>query len=169
MDNALTLGFLGAGKMATALAGGFLKAGLIQSEHLFASDPYQTALQSFVDKTGARLQSNNVEVVNQARFLILAVKPGQVDSVLEEIKGQIKGHQVLVSIAAGIRIATLERGLPPQTQIVRVMPNTPALVGASASPMRSTHLSARTMSLWFRSCFPPWVWRPRWMNLCWMQ
>lgn len=133
MDKDLTLGFLGSGKMATALAEGFLQAGLIKSGDLYASDVYESALNTFTEKTGARPARTNVEVVSNARVLVLAVKPGQIVGLLEEIRNDIEPQHLIVSIAAGVRISALEKGLPPKTAVIRVMPNTPALVGASAS------------------------------------
>ncbi len=133
MSETLTLGFLGAGKMATALAKGFIGAGLTSPEQVIASDPSAEALKSFGKETGARTTGSNLEVVRAADVLLLAVKPAHVASVLEEIRRQFTGRHLLISIAAGVPLARLEAGLNPSARLVRVMPNTPALVGASAS------------------------------------
>jgi pyrroline-5-carboxylate reductase len=129
----LTIGFLGAGKMATALAKGFVKAGLVSGKQIIASDLYEGARTAFAQEVGAMVTASNVEVVKFAQVLILAVKPDQVAGVLAEIRGTFGSEHLLVSIAAGLPLAKLESGLSATARVIRVMPNTPALVGASAS------------------------------------
>ncbi len=128
-----SIGFLGAGKMATALAQGFLKAGLVDAPRLFASDVVPAAALSFSNATGGRSLPNNREVAAAADVLVVAVKPDQVAGVLHDIRDMLdpQRHRIL-SIAAGVSIASLESAAPGQ-RVIRVMPNTPALVGASAS------------------------------------
>ena len=129
----LTIGFLGAGRMATALAQGFLRAGLVTAEAIIASDPSEAARAAFAKATGAKTCGLNADVVKAAAVLVLAVKPEQVGGVLAEIRGQLGARHLLLSIAAGVPLARLEAGLGPGARLVRVMPNTPALVGASAT------------------------------------
>ena len=129
----LTIGFLGAGKMAAALAKGFLSAGLVKPGQILASDPVPAARTAFAAATGARATASNAGVAKFARLLVLAVKPGQVSEVLAEIRPQLTRRHLLVSIAAGVTIAQLEGHLGRGARVIRVMPNTPALVGASAS------------------------------------
>jgi pyrroline-5-carboxylate reductase len=129
----LRIGFLGAGKMALALARGIVKAGLLRSENLIASDPVEAARTTFSKETGGRSTSSNSEVVKFAPVLIVAVKPDQVNDLLQELKSQFTSKHLLISIAAGVPIARFEAALGPESRVVRVMPNAPALVGASAS------------------------------------
>lgn len=133
MSATLTIGFLGAGKMASALARGFLKAGLVTPEHLLASDLYEGARAAFATATQARVTASNREVLAGANVLILAVKPDQVAGVLQEIRPVFGPQHLLLSIAAGVTLAKLEAGLTGPARLIRVMPNTPALVGASAT------------------------------------
>lgn len=133
MSAKLTIGFLGAGKMATALGQGFVNAKLAKPSQLTASDPFAAAAEHFAKETGAKLVASNVEVAKAAKVLILATKPDQVAAVLAEIKPHFTREHVLISIAAGFPIARLEAGLPEGARVVRVMPNTPALIGLSAS------------------------------------
>jgi pyrroline-5-carboxylate reductase len=128
-----TIGFVGAGKMASALARGFIQANLTAADRTIASDPVETARSSFARDTGARITESNLDVLKFADVLVLAVKPGQVADVLEEINGQFSGNHLLLSIAAGVTLAKLENGLGHGARVIRVMPNTPALVGASAT------------------------------------
>jgi len=127
------LGFLGAGKMATALAKGFIRAGLVAPGQIVASDPNESSRSGFVSETGANTIDSNTGVVRAANVVILAVKPGNVAAVLKEIGPAFTQQHLLISIAAGMTLGTLESALPAKARVIRVMPNTPALVGASAS------------------------------------
>ena len=129
----LTIGFIGAGKMATALAKGFLKAGLVTAADLIAGDAIPAACDLFAQETGARTTGRNLDVVAASSVLVLAVKPDQVAAVLDEIRGTLTPQHLLLSIAAGVTLARLETGLGTGARVIRVMPNTPALIGASAS------------------------------------
>lgn len=133
MSAKFTIGFLGAGKMATALAKGFVNAGLVKPNQLLACDVAPAARAAFAKATGAKTTASNVEVAQFANVLLLAVKPQQVAEVLEELHGIVARKHLLISIAAGVPLAKLEGGLATGARVIRVMPNTPALVGASAS------------------------------------
>ena len=133
MASKLTIGFLGAGKMATALAKGFVKAGIVTPKQIIAGDTSEAAGAAFAKEVGAKTTAFNPDVVKSAGVLILAVKPDQVAGLLAEIRGQFTEKHLLISIAAGVTLAKLEAGLGPDARLVRVMPNTPALIGASAS------------------------------------
>jgi len=133
MEPKLTIGFLGAGKMANALAKEFLRAELVSAKRLVASDPIPAARTAFGRETGAATTASNLEVVQAAKVLVLAVKPDQFSAVLGEIRPAFNRDHLLMSIAAGVTLAKLEAGLGSGARAVRVMPNMPALVGASAS------------------------------------
>jgi pyrroline-5-carboxylate reductase len=133
MPAKLTLGFLGTGKMATALAKGFIQAGLVTARQVFGSDLVAAARTGFGRQTGARIVPSNVQVAELASVLFLAVKPDQTTNVLEEIRDRFTPRHLLISIAAGVPTARLESALPPRARVIRVMPNTPALVGTSAT------------------------------------
>jgi pyrroline-5-carboxylate reductase len=126
------IGFLGAGKMATALARGWLNAGLARAERLFAADPAPQPRQSFTADTGVRTTADNREVVAASDLLILAVKPQSMRSLLAEIRPAVAARHLTVSIAAGITLRQLSDALGGDARLIRVMPNTPCLVGASA-------------------------------------
>ena len=135
MSDDLRIGFLGAGKMATALAQGWLKAALVRADALRASDPLPEARTSFAQTTGARALASNRQVVAESDLVVLAVKPQQLAEVLAEIGPAVQtGQPLLVSIAAGVGLQTISDRLGvPGCRLVRVMPNTPCLVGASAT------------------------------------
>lgn len=134
MGTELRIGFLGAGKMATALAKGFVNAGLARAGDLLASDPVEGARQAFAKDVGAKASASNAEVLKFANVLVLAVKPDHVKEVLTEARQHFTEKHLVISIAAGVPIEKLATALGiSRARIVRVMPNTPALVGASAS------------------------------------
>jgi pyrroline-5-carboxylate reductase len=133
MSADLTLGFLGAGKMASALAKGFVRGGLVEPGRLVASDVVEVTREAFARTVGGRVTALNEDVPRLAQVLVLAVKPDQVSGVLDDIRSCFTPEHLLISIAAGVTIRTIEAGLPDGARVIRVMPNTPALVGASAS------------------------------------
>ncbi len=133
MASKLNIGFLGAGKMATALAKGFVRTGIVTAKQIIAGDVSEAACAAFAKETGAKTTPFNPDVVKFAEILVLAVKPDQVGGLLGEIREHFTEKHLLISIAAGVPLAKLEAGLGAGARLIRVMPNTPALVGASAS------------------------------------
>ncbi len=127
------IGFLGAGQMATALASGWIRTGLLDPARTLAADPYPVARSRFEQLTGAKTVSTNVEVAAAADVLVLAVKPQVLGGVLAEVRPHLAPRHLVVSIAAGVTLATLADALGTGTRLIRVMPNTPCLVGASAT------------------------------------
>ena len=129
-----TIGFIGAGQMATALGRGCVTSGLVPGGQVIAADPSDKARGHFGQQVpGAQLAADNRQVLAQADIVVLAVKPQKMSSVLVDISPQVELRQLLVSIAAGVTLAKLTAGLPSGTRLVRVMPNTPCLVGLGAS------------------------------------
>ena len=128
----LRVGFLGGGKMATALARGLIQSGFIAPDQITASDISSSARDAFSEATGARATPDNAQTIANADVLVLAVKPHVIESVLDEIQEAGNPDSLIVSIAAGVTLATLELHLSG-FRIVRVMPNTPCLVGAGAA------------------------------------
>ncbi|MGA2029037.1 MAG: pyrroline-5-carboxylate reductase [Verrucomicrobiota bacterium] len=129
----LKIGFLGAGKMATALAKGFVRAEIVFPKEIIASARSAATRKIFEKETGAKAVASNSEVLEFANVIILGVKPIQVAEVLVEQRDNFTKNHLLISIAAGVTLAKLENGLPAGTRVIRVMPNTPALVGEAAS------------------------------------
>ena len=126
------IGFLGAGRMATALARGWLSAGLVRPDGCRASDPLPQARQAFTAETGLPAGPDNRAVVTASDVLVLAVKPQSMAALLSEVRGEVR-RQLVVSIAAGVTLRQLTEALGTDCRLVRVMPNTPCLLGASAS------------------------------------
>jgi len=123
------IGFIGAGNMAFALAKAIKKARLAKS--IIASDVRRGRLDFIKKELKINVTKDNKEVVKKSDIIFLAVKPQIIDKVLGEIKGIVKG-KLIVSIAAGVKLSKLETKLK-NAKVVRVMPNTPCLVGEMAA------------------------------------
>ena len=116
--------------MATALARGFVSAGLLDAESVLASDPSEESRRQFAAEVpGATVESDNRLVVPMADVVVLAVKPQLMAEALKDIHQPLRSDALVVSIAAGVTLARLTDDLPDGQRIVRVMPNTPCLVG----------------------------------------
>jgi pyrroline-5-carboxylate reductase len=126
-------GFIGAGKMATALIRGMLHAGLARPGDIIASDPVAAAREGLARETGIEVAEDNRPVAERSEVIVLAVKPQSMPQVLAQLGPAITPRHLTISIAAGITIASLAEGLGAGRRVVRVMPNTPALLGAGAS------------------------------------
>ncbi len=123
------IGFIGAGNMAFALAKAIKKNKLAKS--IIASDINEERLDFIKKELKINVTNNNKEVIKKSDIIFLAVKPQVIDIVLDEIKNGVK-DQLIISIAAGVKLKKLEAKLKNK-KIVRVMPNTPCLVGAMAA------------------------------------
>ncbi|HSE60176.1 MAG TPA: pyrroline-5-carboxylate reductase [Nitrospiraceae bacterium] len=134
------LALIGGGQMAEALIGGLLAAGRWTPEHIVATDLSQDRRDVLRDLFSVEVGTDNREAVAGAETVILAVKPQVVADVLEELRS-CWNHQLVISIAAGIRLAWLRERVPADVRLIRVMPNAPALVGAGMSVL-ALHQSA---------------------------
>ncbi len=127
-------GFVGAGRMATALAGALVEAGLVEGRELVASDPNSDVRLAFSAAVpGAVIGGENNKVFSSADTVVLAVKPQVMADVLSDFSVERGVEPLVVSIAAGVPLAKIETALGPSARVVRVMPNTPCLVGLGAS------------------------------------
>jgi pyrroline-5-carboxylate reductase len=126
------IGFVGAGNMAEALIKGLLAAGAAKTQVL-ASDHTAERVSYVHAAYGVATTEDNREVVRRADIVVLAVKPQIVPRVLDEIADAVTAEKLVVSVAAGVPIEAIEAHLHQRSRIVRVMPNTPALVQAGAA------------------------------------
>jgi len=127
----LKIGFIGCGKMAEALIKGIIDSKITGNNDIYASDRNKERLEHIKKETKINVFDDNKKVVDNSDIIFLAVKPQNMDELLDEIKDKIK-NQLIVSIAAGITIKKIESKLKDK-RIVRVMPNTPCLVGEMAA------------------------------------
>jgi pyrroline-5-carboxylate reductase len=147
---AQSIGLIGSGRMATALARGWVRSGLQPAWAITASDPSATARTTFAREVPGSTVIDENQTAAQADIVLLAVKPQQMDDVLAAIHDAIRRESLVVSIAAGIGLERLAGGLPVGQRIVRVMPNTPCLVGCGAScyslGAHATHADAEVVA-----------------------
>jgi len=126
------IAFIGAGNMGEALIKGLL-AGGVRPEQLIATDVRTDRLETIRKAYRIDTLTNNREAVTKAQILLLAVKPQVMNAVLTDLNGTVVEDHLILSIAAGIRTAFIEGKFSQPTRVVRIMPNTPALVMAGAS------------------------------------
>ena len=146
-----TIGFIGAGNMAQALLEGILKASLFEKNNVWISDVRPERLDELKSQYGIQAAADNDELVKHADIIILSVKPQVMAEVLEGIAGKLKAGVLVISIAAGVTTASIKAKLG-NVQIIRVMPNTPALVGAGASGLFSEGASEEAVNAAMAIC-----------------
>jgi len=126
------IGFIGAGNMAEALMRGVISKKLCGKDDIIASEIYEPRRKFISKELGVEVSPDSKDVIKAAKFVILAVKPQQIGDVMTSLKGIFTKEHLLMSIAAGVTIETL-KSYVPDSKIVRVMPNQPCMVLASAS------------------------------------
>jgi pyrroline-5-carboxylate reductase len=128
------IGFLGAGNMGEALIKGVLAAKLVTPDRIQITDVRPDRAKDLDRQYGVHVAADNAALVRGSDIVVLAVKPQIMAAVLAEIAPAVSRAQLLISIAAGVSTATLRAGLGKDARLIRVMPNTPALVleGATA-------------------------------------
>ncbi len=126
-------GFIGAGNMAEALMKGILNSGEASPSEIIASEVVPARREYVTKALEISVVPDNAVVVREANVIILAVKPNIVAAVLDELKSMLTSDHLVISIAAGVKISFIESHLNWGVRVVRVMPNQPCLVGASAS------------------------------------
>ncbi|MGO5075294.1 pyrroline-5-carboxylate reductase [Clostridium sporogenes] len=123
------IGFIGAGNMGQAMVGGIVNSKLVVSENIILSDLNEKALAAANEKFGVRVTTDSNELAKEADILVLSVKPNLYPIVIKGIKDSVKKDVIVVTIAAGKALEDTENMFGKRIKIVRVMPNTPALVG----------------------------------------
>ena len=141
------IGFIGGGAMAEALAGGLIAAGVPASQ-LAIGEPRAERREHLHERLGVSTSEDNAEAVRDRDVVVLATKPKVIQTALGELpkSGLDLTRPLWISIAAGVRLESLESELPAKARIVRAMPNTPALVGSGATAIcgnPATHASDR--------------------------
>jgi len=129
-----TIGFVGSGNMAEALIKGVIAANVYAPENIFVSDIRDERLKFLAEKYNVIACEENSELAAKAETVVLSVKPQNMTEALESIKDAIGAVKLFISIAAGIKVANVTDILG-DIAIVRVMPNTPALIGEGASAL----------------------------------
>jgi len=135
MLNGKCLGFIGGGNMAEAMIRGLLKAQLLGPQDMLVSDVTVERLTYLQETFGIRTSQDNAEVAGKADIVLFAVKPQIMSPVLDGLLDVITEQKVLISIAAGISTRFIAEKFPGKVRVIRVMPNTPALVLEAASAL----------------------------------
>lgn len=125
--------FIGAGQMGGALLRGMLGAGVLKAENVWVSDKDSEKTSRLKEELGVQTTSRNKEAVEKAEIVFLAIKPQQLEEVISETTGVLHKEQLIVSILAGVSTGLVGNKLGGGYHIIRVMPNSPALVGKSIS------------------------------------
>ena len=131
------IAFIGAGNMAASLIGGLRAKGL-DAAQIRASDPGADTRARVNTEHGIETFADNAEAIQGVDVIVLAVKPQAMKAVCESLRPSLQPHQLVVSIAAGINCASLQRWLGEQQPIVRCMPNTPSLLRQGTSGLYAT-------------------------------
>lgn len=131
----MTIGFIGNGNMGRAILGGIIKNNVADASEIVVSDINEDGLKQVKSQYGVDTVTDNKIAVKAADMLFLCVKPQFLYSVIDEIKDSISQKTVVVSIAAGQSIEKIETAFGKKIKLVRVMPNTPALVGEGMSAL----------------------------------
>eukprot|EP00794_Sanderia_malayensis_P007580 gene7580-8419_t len=132
------LGFVGAGRIVEVLTKGFVAAGVLQINKIWASAPLDQELQ-WIKQLGCNVTLKNSEIFDRSKLVILAVKPQILPKVLDEIAPAVTKDHVLLSVAAGVTLSSIEKRLPADARVVRIMTNTPVMYreGVTAFSMGS--------------------------------
>ncbi len=128
-----SLGFLGAGNMATAMLRAVIAKKLLPPKSCLAFDVVPEKVGHLVKELGIQAQTDPVQFAESCSSLVLATKPQDLRKALDAIRSGVHANLRIVSIAAGVPCKTIEAALPAGTRVVRVMPNTPALIGMGAA------------------------------------
>ena len=136
----MKIGFIGTGNMGSAMMGGMVSSGIVDASNVMASDIFQAALDRISDQLNIATSTNNRDVVDFADIVFLAVKPQYLAGAIDGIKDMDFTDKIVVSIAAGQSIEKLTELFGKELKLIRVMPNTPALVGEAMSALSPNEL-----------------------------
>lgn len=136
----MKIGFIGTGNMGSAMMGGIISSGILEPSDVMASDIFQATLDKINETLGVNTSTNNRDVVEFADIVFLAVKPQFLPGVIDGIKDMDFSNKIVVSIAAGQSLSKLTDLFGKELKLVRVMPNTPALVGEAMSALSPNEL-----------------------------
>ncbi|WP_224362075.1 pyrroline-5-carboxylate reductase [Hyalangium versicolor] len=143
-----TIAFLGTGNMAEAILKGLLRAGTARPEGIIATGRRTERLEELKRAYGVRTTQDNVAAAREAEIIILSVKPQAMDKLVVQVAPALDHRKLIISVAAGVPIAALERRLGAGARIIRTMPNTPSLVGAGACALaRGEHASEEDLAV----------------------
>ncbi|HHZ12370.1 MAG TPA: pyrroline-5-carboxylate reductase [Clostridiales bacterium] len=133
------LGIIGAGNMASSIVKGVIKNKLYNPKQILVYDVLLHQLDKLARETSISKAMNNIDLMEKCSTVIIAVKPEAYNGLLDEIVDVINPHHILISIAAGISTDYIKKRIKNKCRVVRVMPNTPAMVGEGMSAICNNH------------------------------
>ena len=152
MTNLQKIGFIGGGNMAEAMIKGLLAAA-VPADKIMASEPSELRRNHLIEAFGIKLADSNLELMESCDVVVLSIKPQIVVEVLEEVSAVQMGDKLMISILAGVTTASIEKFFQGSPKVVRVMPNTPALVGEAASAICPGHHASEDDLLMVKQLF----------------
>lgn len=139
---------LGAGKMGGIILQALLKNGLLSSRSARATVAHAERAKALAAKLKVKVGTDNVEAIQGADIIVIAVKPQVVQEVVREISAHVSPKQVVISVAASVPTSMIEAQLPPNVPVIRAMPNTPCLLGAGMTAIcKGKHASPRDVAM----------------------
>lgn len=129
------IGFIGCGNMAKAIIKGIIGSGIFEAENIMASDISIDKLEEIKEELGIKITDDNIYVARNSDYIILSIKPNMYSKIVDQIKNDIKVDSIIITIAAGITLEKTENNFGKEIKLIRVMPNTPALVGEGMSAL----------------------------------
>lgn len=135
-----TIGFIGCGNMGVAMIGGIIKSNIVSPNKISVADLNENALRETNEKYGIHITTDNIELAKNSDIIVLALKPSLYPIVINQIKDEVKDSVIIVTIAAGKDINGTEEMFGKKIKVVRVMPNTPAMVGEGMSALCPSEL-----------------------------
>ena len=155
--NGEKIAFVGAGVMGEAMIKGLLHQKIVQPASITAADPRAEHLELLRERYGICTTTDNADAARGANALVLSVKPQVMAKVLPELRGQVDGVSLIVSIVAGVQIKSIADSLL-NVRIVRSMPNTPGQIGKGVTVWDPLHLKSQMLNASRRRCYwAPWV------------
>lgn len=140
--------FIGAGKMGGIILQALLKNGLLSAKSTRATVAHEERAKALAKKLKVKVGTNNVEAAKGADIIVIGVKPQVVEDVAREISGELTPKQLVVSVAASVPTAMIERNLPPNVPVVRAMPNTPCIMGEGMTAIcKGKHATAEDVAM----------------------
>lgn len=145
MEYRYKLGFLGAGNMAKAIANGIIKSNILKADEVVMSDPFVTG-----NVAGIKVINDNKVIFNDCEYVLLAVKPQIFNQIVDELKEtKVK---IVISIMAGVKMAKIKNILP-NAQVIRIMPNLPASVGAGMAGIAKDNNASKEANEFTKAIF----------------
>jgi pyrroline-5-carboxylate reductase len=140
--------FLGAGKMGGIILQALLKKGLLTAKTTCATVAHEERAEALAEKLKIKVGTDNVAAVKGADIIVIAVKPQVVEEVVREIRGKVTAKQIIVSVAASVPTAMIEKNLKAKVPVIRAMPNTPCITGAGMTAIcKGKYASAEDVEL----------------------